>query len=166
MALGVEKSDRPGTMALADDADIDAVRGTFISQIEIEDGLVAQRMGWMLQFNGFLIASYGLALKEGSDVAPISNFLASIPLIGLAVSILSLLGIWAAESAAYSKRREWRQWMNRRRPAGEGHNAGRPLFLSNNLAWYASTANGFGLPAVVTGFWLWMLLSTECLSCS
>lgn len=134
------------------------VRKSYIAQIEAEDGLVAQRMGWMLQFNGFLIASFGLAAREGAAVHPVQTFLQSVPWMGLAVTILGATGIWAALSAANLKRSEWLEWMAGNDFYDAARPTSRPLFLSGGLSWYASSANAIGLPAVIATFWLWMLI--------
>jgi hypothetical protein len=68
--------------------------GNLAHQVEREDGLVHQRVTWMIQLEGFLFA--GLALKERTPPIPL---LVVMALVGITCACTTLLGVSAARRA-------------------------------------------------------------------
>jgi len=137
------------------------------SQIEHEDGLVNQRLLWMLAFSGFLFASYGYTLTaEASLVASMTDCIEcslassqaaesirtlriSISIAGACIGFAALLGATAANCAivtavsAFPTDRVHGFYAN---PIGAGaaHKFG---FLS-----------GLAFPSVTVGVWMFLAL--------
>ncbi len=130
----------------------------YVAQIEAEDRLVGQRMGWMLQFNGFLFASYGLALRT-VDISRIAErFVSTVPFVGIAVVFFGVIGIWAALAAQNDKRKQWLAWVDQLSAAEKIALTTRPLFQSNARCWYASQVSGYGTCLTMLVFWVWVAI--------
>jgi hypothetical protein len=80
-----------------------------VRQIEREQGLVNNRLSWMLTFQGFLFASIALVLNK--DTAPSVRlvFRGVIPGIGIAVALLALVGVHAAALSSSEIKAKWKQ---------------------------------------------------------
>jgi hypothetical protein len=77
-------------------------------QIEREDSLIDKRLGWMLTFQGFLIAAFALGMTETPSNAGISDVFKYIfPTAGFTVGLLALLAVRAALSALHDLKRLW-----------------------------------------------------------
>jgi|CXWL01.1.fsa_nt_gi hypothetical protein len=64
-------------------------------QVNREDSLVNNRMGWVLQLNGFLFAALALAGKD-MPLHLSMFFQLAIPIVGLITSIAGFIGVRAA----------------------------------------------------------------------
>ena len=78
-----------------------------VHQIEREDGLVNTRLNWMLTTQGLLFAA--LALLAGKDTnAEMREMLTLLlPLMGIVLSVISLLGVSGAEIAMKDLKKQW-----------------------------------------------------------
>jgi hypothetical protein len=67
-------------------------------QIEREDGLVNQRLSWMMQFEGFLFAALGLVANASvsSSLALKATLVIVLPASGICAALLSSFGVNAA----------------------------------------------------------------------
>ena len=60
--------------------------------IRHEETMIYNRITWMLTFQGFLFASLAIASDASTDAHIRSVLLGTIPLLGVAVGVLTLLG--------------------------------------------------------------------------
>jgi hypothetical protein len=106
-------------------------------KIRHEENLINTRLTWMLTFQGFLFAAASLAADESR--AAIREV---VPLVGIAVAALSLLGLAAAYGTIDVARREH----------GGGHFGG--------MGWRRifGRTNSLGIPVAVVIAWVALLL--------
>ncbi len=86
----------------------------FRDYIQHEDDLINNRLLWNINVQGFLFATFGLAVQriyEAAQPAPAPVLLHAIitilPVFGISVSTLSLVSVRAAEEAIQSLRGHW-----------------------------------------------------------
>lgn len=146
--------------------------------IEHEDGLVDKRIGWMLAFNGFLFAAYGLSLgaeislaelaqKEpegafcvaGSCVESvealtrrIETLRASLVIAGCLSALAALAGVWAAMRAMAYVRNDYGLYLRAREDLGSVV----PAFPSVKTAAFLGNAYGLLMPCLVSVPWLYV----------
>lgn len=140
------------------DVNYNNVEQRYLAQIEAEDRLISERMNWMLQFNGFLIAAFGVAIGTSEDTQQLESFLLGISVVGLLVTLFGLAGVFAAQHAADTKRAAWLSWLQSNAPSSTLISSKTPLFQSTKISWVAGALNCFGIPIVMATFWLWLLL--------
>jgi len=80
-----------------------------IRQIEREQGLVNNRLSWMLTFQGFLFAAIALSTNQDAEPAIRAVFRNVIPAIGIAVALLALVGVHAAALSSNEIKVKWRK---------------------------------------------------------
>ncbi|WKJ91350.1 hypothetical protein QZJ86_04265 [Methylomonas montana] len=80
-------------------------------QIEREDGLINTRITWLLTFQGFLFAALAIvANNAGSkDVAIYWALKYTLPVIGISIGVLGILGVRAALIALSELKDIWDQ---------------------------------------------------------
>jgi hypothetical protein len=70
-------------------------------QIEREDGLVNQRLTWLMQFEGFMFAALGLISKISDDGRYIvQTIMTGLPVVGILAAISASFAIGDARNAA------------------------------------------------------------------
>lgn len=67
--------------------------------IAAEQALVNNRMTWMMTFQGFLFAAYAVAMANDNDPNAKSALLIVIPITGILVAGIAILGLMAAHNA-------------------------------------------------------------------
>ena len=77
-------------------------------QIEREDGLVNNRLTWILTTQGLLFTAFALTASEGIDPNIKDILLKALPWIGLLVGLVGCLGILAANLAIQGLKKQWR----------------------------------------------------------
>jgi hypothetical protein len=127
-------------------------------QIEREDGLISNRLTWMLTFQGFLFLSAAAVLA--SDVAPLQRrlFVTTAAILGFLVCIIAIVSISAAVA---SITRICTCWENIKasyvlpeelvaRPFGHWPDDRAPRWPKSDKGhWIA-----YGIPASVMGGWI------------
>lgn len=111
-----------------------------LETIRHEEGLINARLTWMLTFQGFLFAAVSLS-SSGTRAAIVDV----VPIVGMGVALLSLLGVIAAYGTID---------MVRRSSSG-------PTFGGTRWRKWFGRANSMGIPVIVTIAWaaLWVRLS-------
>lgn len=84
-----------------------AIAQAIAKQIELEQGLTANRLNWNLTFQGFMLASYALvATAETSD--PNRDWVHAIIITaGVVVSLATLLGVHASRMQSSDLKAFW-----------------------------------------------------------
>jgi hypothetical protein len=116
-------------------------------QIEREDGLINTRISWLLTFEGFLFAAFGIMSKEPSSIQ--SKILWLIPIAGFSMSFLAMLGINAAISALNNLKKQW-----------EGNFCGYIQPFGNDNEHKSAVTYSRGIPILLMGIWLIIELYT------
>jgi hypothetical protein len=81
---------------------------TINEQIRREQELIQQRITWILTFQGFLFASYGVALQATNNNKIVAaDFLQALPIAGLVTAFSVLVGVLAAFRQVNAHKREW-----------------------------------------------------------
>lgn len=80
-----------------------------VHQIEQEQGLVDTRISWTLTFEGFLFAAIAIGVSESTPSGVRVVFQYIIPLIGIAVALLALVGVYASALSKDVIKRGWMQ---------------------------------------------------------
>ncbi|WP_166486337.1 hypothetical protein [Cereibacter sphaeroides] len=79
-------------------------------KIEGENNLVNQRMSWFISLNSFLFAAAALSIKAAGDTTEqnlevfASNFVGILSLVGVAISITTIVSVWAAQTSLKAAR--------------------------------------------------------------
>jgi hypothetical protein len=94
----------------------------FRDYIEHEDGLIDKRLLWNINIQGFLFATYGFSVQKlaemqalkGETVAPtgitsLRGFMVILPMLGIVISILSFVGVIAAQRAIAQLSHDWHE---------------------------------------------------------
>ncbi|GEM92471.1 hypothetical protein RSP03_15380 [Cereibacter sphaeroides] len=77
----------------------------YAKKIEGENNLVNQRMSWFISLNSFLFAAAALSIKAAGDTTEqnlevfASNFVGILSLVGVAISITTIVSVWAAQTS-------------------------------------------------------------------
>ncbi|MBA86405.1 hypothetical protein ACSSNL_09555 [Thalassobius sp. S69A] len=171
--------DRPkllGRVALEDQSDriFDEVRRL----VEHEDGLVDKRIAWMLAFNGFLFAAYGLSLGaeisllEFTPTEPgppfcvfvtclesvealgkrIETLRAALVIAGCLSALAALIGVWAAMRAMSYIRSDYQQYLARM----QVRQLTMPAFPSVKSSAVLGDAYGLAMPCLVAVPWIYV----------
>lgn len=82
-----------------------------VRQLERELNLISNRISWMLTFQGFLFATTALVVNQNIDQAIRTVFRNVIPIIGIVVALLALVGVHAAYLSIKEIKTEWKQKM-------------------------------------------------------
>lgn len=146
--------------------------------VEHEDGLVDKRIGWMLAFNGFLFAAYGLSLgaeisltemvqtqpqgaycvagncveSVGALGRRIETLRASLVIAGCLSALAALAGVWAAMRAMAYVRHDYGRYLADRQDLGSVV----PAFPSVGAAALLGNAYGLAMPCLVSVPWLYV----------
>lgn len=178
-AAGATPADIPkplGLVALEDQTDriFDEVRRL----VEHEDGLVDKRIAWMLAFNGFLFAAYGLSLgaeisllehtpkepgppfcvfvtcAENVEILSrrIETLRAALVIAGCLSALAALMGVWAAMRAMVYVRRDYAQHLKAQTKTG----LVMPAFPSVGRAAALGNAYGLAMPCLVAVPWVYI----------
>jgi hypothetical protein len=149
----------------------------FRAYIQHEDGLINNRLLWNINVQGFLFATFGLAVQKLYDapapqsgtsapgsaqtaaVAPIllHAIITVLPVFGIWISILSLVAVRAAEAAIQNLRKHWETVL----ASYPGANALLPRIIGGGLdsAHKAGLRAPFWVPVVFIGAWVFLLLA-------
>jgi ketosteroid isomerase-like protein len=74
--------------------------GVYRDYLKHEDELINRRLSWNLTLQGFLFAAYGLVITKADELKGHLGLLRYLlPMLGVAVSSMSLIGIYAAQDA-------------------------------------------------------------------
>jgi hypothetical protein len=119
-----------------------------IRQIEREQGLVNNRLSWMLTFQGFLFASIALVANKDTESATRLVFRNVIPAIGIAVALLALVGIHAAALSSNEIKAKWKQ--------RDGFHYYPPAFGTRTVS-LLGRVTSYGIPTSVILAWLLLL---------
>src|SRR5262249_54976573 len=91
-----------------------ALYGVYRGYLEHEDELINRRLSWNLTLQGFLFAAYGVTLQAITNQSPNRELIKHLsvlqylfPLLAGTVSILSYVGIYAAQKAIDQLREDW-----------------------------------------------------------
>jgi hypothetical protein len=97
----------------------------FRDYIEHEDGLINNRLLWIINIQGFLFATYGFSVQKLAEIqnpptAPIAGrslvgtgvvaldwLIILLPILGIFISIFSLIGVFAAQNAIAQLTCDW-----------------------------------------------------------
>jgi hypothetical protein len=121
-----------------------------VRQIEREQGLVNNRLAWMFSFQGFLFTSIALVANRDVDPAVRLVFRDTIPLIGIAVALLAMLGIHAASLSSSEVKAKW----NKRQ--GDFHHY--PPTFGSPLVSLLGRITSYGMPSSVILSWILLLI--------
>ena len=120
-------------------------------QITKEEGLIHNRITWMLTFQGFLFAAVVLSAK--SDVDPILGPLLrrTIPVVALVSAVLGLIGVRAAY-ISINNIKAFLAWYEKEYPQPV-----KPPAFGTPMASKLGRVTSHGLPVLVILAWLYML---------
>lgn len=119
-----------------------------VRQIEREQGLVNNRLSWMLTFQGFLFASIALVVNKDTEPAIRLVFRNVMPTIGIAVALLALIGIHAAALSSSEIKAKWKQ--------RDGFQHYPPTFGTRTIS-LLGRITSYGIPISVVLAWLLLL---------
>ncbi|MBW4484681.1 MAG: hypothetical protein KME14_19270 [Tildeniella torsiva UHER 1998/13D] len=80
-----------------------------VRQLERELNLINNRISWMLTFQGFLFAAIALVANQNTDQAIRTMFGIVVPIIGIAVAFLALVGVHAAYLSIKDIKETWKK---------------------------------------------------------
>lgn len=142
--------------------------------VEHEDGLVDKRIGWMLAFNGFLFAAYGLVLNaqitltkmQMGVVASTSDFggfwdildqvevlRTALMIAGCLSSAAALVGVWAAMRAMVYVRNDYGKHLSK---LGDDSQLAMPAFPSVGRAAFFGNGYGLAVPCMAAVPWIYV----------
>jgi hypothetical protein len=93
----------------------------FRDYIEHEDGLINKRLLWNINIQGFLFATYGFSLQKLAEikipqdgpaiigVTALQWLICVLPILGIAISVFSFMGVIAAQNAIDQLKADWGQ---------------------------------------------------------
>jgi hypothetical protein len=116
-----------------------------VKQIEREQGLVNNRLSWMLTFQGFLFAAIALVINKDTEPTVRIVFRNVIPAIGIAVALLALIGIHAAALSSNEIKAKWKQ--------RDGFQQYPPTFGTRKIS-LLGRITSYGIPTSVVVAWL------------
>ena len=119
-----------------------------VRQIEREQGLVNNRLSWMLTFQGFLFAAIALVVNKDTEPTVRVVFRNVIPAIGIAVALLALIGIHAAALSSNEIKAKWKQ--------RDGFQQYPPTFGTPKIS-LLGRITSYGIPTSVIVAWLLLL---------
>ncbi len=115
----------------------------YSSHIEKEIDLVNNRLSWMLTFQGFLFASISIATSNESEAATRLFLRNALSLAGIAVAILTLLGVFASALQRDTLKNHWKNHkINDFPPLG-----------GNRLVSAMGRITSFGIPVTIIATW-------------
>lgn len=120
-----------------------------VQQIEYEQGLISNRISWMLTFQGFLFGAMALVASDSSAQAVRITFKSVLPLLGILTSSLAILGIYASCLTIDAVRRRWRA-----HPDSCDYIA----TLGLNKASIAARITSYGIPVSTIFAWLSIMI--------
>ena len=86
-------------------------RAALAQEIAAENTLVTHRMTWNLTFQGFLFTGYALVLSrpvaDAASADRVSIFLNVLPVAGIVVAMLAIIGVFAAYGQISYLRKCW-----------------------------------------------------------
>jgi len=80
---------------------------SIFEQISVEHKHVENRFQWNLGLQGFLFASYAIAISESMEITAATAFADIVSRVGMTASAITLLGIVVAYSALNRKKVIW-----------------------------------------------------------
>lgn len=108
--------------------------------VEHEDGLTNKRLLWNINIQGFLFATYGLSVQKVAELLShpepaaamtaaqklldLSGLMALnltivvLPIIGILISVVSWIGVWASRNAITNLKGEWDRIYDAAKPKG------------------------------------------------
>jgi hypothetical protein len=88
----------------------------FRDYVEHEDNLINSRLMWNITIQGFLFATYGLSVQKlaeqqatGAGVPALRWLILILPLFGIGISLVSIMGVIAARTAINSLVVQWKE---------------------------------------------------------
>ena len=116
-------------------------------QIEREDGLVNYRLTWMLTTQGLLFAALALLAGKEIDVDMRAMLAWLLPRIGIALSVIALLGVSAANNQITYLKKKWEKldYVKAPRPYG------------GPWAWRFGLIPSLCLPVLFFAAWIYVL---------
>jgi hypothetical protein len=118
--------------------------GYISDHIEKEVDLVNNRLSWMLSFQGFLFASISIVTSKESE-ATLRTFLRdAFSFAGIAVAVLTLIGVYASALQRDSLKRQWTNLKYQ----------GFPPLSSNPLISTMGRITSFGIPITIITVWI------------
>lgn len=116
-----------------------------VQQIEYEQGLINNRISWMLTFQGFLFGSMALVASDNSAEVIRMTFKTIVPLLGILTSSLAIVGIYASCLTIDAVRRRWKSHPN---------SCEYIATLGLSKASIAARITSYGIPASTIFAWL------------
>jgi hypothetical protein len=126
-----------------------------IQQIEYEQELVNNRLSWMLTFQGFLFGSLAIVASSDTIQAARVTFKNVIPSLGILVSVLAILGVYASSLSIDVVRRKWKKYPDVSQC---------PLDIGVGKASVLARVTSYGIPSATILAWLLILLGLGDLS--
>jgi hypothetical protein len=123
--------------------------------IEREESLITNRIGWMLTFQGFLLASVAILSTASSGGSMFTHLNFILPILGIMVSLLTFIGILGTYFSMFQLQESWEARLYD--PKVEDSTSSYPPFTTP-LASLLGQWLGLGLPLLFVGTWLAMLL--------
>jgi hypothetical protein len=123
------------------------------TRLEHEDGLIVERLAWLMASESFFFTAYAIALN-GAGTPQHRRLIHLIPLVAVASSALIYVGILAALRAA-----AWLRGMMRGRVPDEA-SLGMPPVHSPGPIRLAGLAAPLLLPPLFVAVWLYLLAAT------
>lgn len=121
--------------------------GYIAHQIEREDGLVNYRLTWMLTTQGLLFAALALLTGTAIDTEMRATLIWLLPWIGIALSVIALVGVSAANHQINYLKEKWEMIAYDKAPRPYG----------GPWAWRAGLVPSVCLPVVFIVAWLFVL---------
>lgn len=115
-----------------------------VRQLERELSLINNRLSWMLTFQGFLFTTTALVSNRNTERAVRMVFRNVVPLIGIVVALLALIGVHAAHLSIRSINAKWKQKL--------GHWEYLPTF-SPSISTVLGKIPSYGIPISIIIAW-------------
>lgn len=92
-----------------------------VKMIDQENTLINNRLSWMLTFQGFLFATLALIASKDTPQSISLAFRNVVPIVGIVVAFLALLGVFAAYISIDNTKRKWKKRLeNHQYPPAHG----------------------------------------------
>jgi hypothetical protein len=89
------------------DTNFIAVHEGICAHIRVENGHIHNRIQWNLTLQGFLFASYALALGKDANLTIASQFVRVVVLVGILSCLVTLLGLYSAYHSINLNKKLW-----------------------------------------------------------
>jgi hypothetical protein len=118
----------------------------FSNLVTIEQGLINNRITWMMTFQGFLFAAFAVSMSDQNDKIVRGILYNVLPLVGMSVAFFTAVGVVAAISSISSIKTQFRESVYNKWPAP----------YSNPLISFLGRIVALSFPVIIIITWLFI----------